>query len=65
VVAGTVQVTINDDVIILEPSQTMRVPSGARSRIENPAKVPARVIEVLCGDHVIEHDIMLDDKLHT
>jgi mannose-1-phosphate guanylyltransferase/mannose-6-phosphate isomerase len=61
VVGGTAQVTLNDDVTILEQSQTMAVPSGARGRIENPGQVPARIIQVQCGERAGERDITLGE----
>jgi len=57
VVAGIAQVTVDDDVVTLEPNQSVHVPLGARHRMENPGEVPMRLIEVQCGDYLGEDDI--------
>jgi mannose-1-phosphate guanylyltransferase / mannose-6-phosphate isomerase len=58
VVAGTAQVTVDDDVVTLAPNQSVHVPLGARHRMENPGEVPMRLIEVQCGDYLGEDDII-------
>ena len=58
VVAGTARVTVDDDVITLEPNQSVHVPLGARHRMENPGAAPMRLIEVQCGDYLGEDDII-------
>jgi mannose-1-phosphate guanylyltransferase/mannose-6-phosphate isomerase len=58
VVAGTARVTVDDDVITLEPNQSVHVPLGARHRMENPGAAPMRLIEVQCGDYLGEDDIV-------
>jgi mannose-1-phosphate guanylyltransferase / mannose-6-phosphate isomerase len=49
VVTGTARVTMNDEVLLLQANQSVQLPPGARHRVENPAKVPMRMIEVQCG----------------
>ncbi|HEX6110889.1 MAG TPA: mannose-1-phosphate guanylyltransferase/mannose-6-phosphate isomerase [Geminicoccaceae bacterium] len=65
VVAGTATLTVHGDATTLEPSESRRVPSGAESRIENPARIPARLIQVQCAAHVGEGDIPWEDEVHT
>jgi mannose-1-phosphate guanylyltransferase/mannose-6-phosphate isomerase len=58
VVAGTARVTVGDEVMTLQPNQSVHVPLGARHRMENPGAVPMRLIEVQCGDYLGEDDII-------
>jgi mannose-6-phosphate isomerase-like protein (cupin superfamily) len=61
VVAGTAKITVDDEVSILQPNESARVPLGVRHRIENPGEVPARIIEVQCGSYLGEDDIVRYD----
>ena len=58
VVAGTARVTVDDRVLDLEPNQDVRIPPGARHRMENPGEVPTHLIEVQCGSYLGEDDIV-------
>jgi mannose-1-phosphate guanylyltransferase / mannose-6-phosphate isomerase len=58
VVAGTARVTVDDQVLLLEPNQNVHIPLGARHRMENPGQVPMHLIEVQCGDYLGEDDII-------
>ncbi len=58
VVAGTAKVTVDDQVLLLEPNQSVHIPLGARHRMENPGAVPMHLIEVQCGDYLGEDDII-------
>ena len=64
VVAGTAQVTVDEDVITLQPNQSVHVPLGARHRMENPGEVPMRLIEVQCGDYLGEDDIIRYEDIY-
>ena len=63
VVAGTVELTIDDEVSILQPNQSAHVPLGISHRIENPGEVAARIIEVQCGSYLGEDDIARYDDI--
>ncbi len=58
VVAGTAKVTVDAEVLLLEPNQSVHIPLGARHRMENPGTVPMHLIEVQCGDYLGEDDII-------
>jgi mannose-1-phosphate guanylyltransferase/mannose-6-phosphate isomerase len=64
VVAGTARVTVGDEVVTLQPNQSVHVPLGARHRMENPGAVPMRLIEVQCGDYLGEDDIIRYDDVY-
>ena len=58
VVAGRAQVTVDDEVSVLEPNQSVHIPLGAKHRMENPGDVPMHLIEVQCGSYLGEDDII-------
>jgi mannose-1-phosphate guanylyltransferase/mannose-6-phosphate isomerase len=58
VVAGTAKVTVDDQVLTLEPNQSVHIPLGAWHRLENPGELPMHLIEVQCGDYLGEDDII-------
>jgi mannose-1-phosphate guanylyltransferase/mannose-6-phosphate isomerase len=58
VVAGTAKVTVDAEVLLLEPNQSVHIPLGARHRMENPGVLPMHLIEVQCGDYLGEDDII-------
>ena len=58
VVAGTAKVTVNEEILLLEPNQNVHIPLGARHRMENPGTVPMHLIEVQCGSYLGEDDIV-------
>jgi mannose-1-phosphate guanylyltransferase/mannose-6-phosphate isomerase len=62
VVAGTAMVTRGDETLLVHENQSTYIPVGVRHRLENPGKVPLRVIEVQSGGYLGEDDIVrLDD----
>jgi mannose-1-phosphate guanylyltransferase/mannose-6-phosphate isomerase len=58
VVAGTAKITVDDDVSVLAPNQSVYIPQGARHRMENPGGEPMHLIEVQCGSYLGEDDII-------
>ena len=58
VVAGSARVTVGEEILILQPNQSVHIPLGARHRMENPGEGPMRLIEVQCGDYLGEDDIV-------
>jgi mannose-1-phosphate guanylyltransferase/mannose-6-phosphate isomerase len=58
VVAGTARVTVDEQILLLEPNQSVHIPLGARHRMENPGAVPMHLIEVQCGSYLGEDDII-------
>jgi mannose-6-phosphate isomerase-like protein (cupin superfamily) len=57
VVHGRAQVTVGDDVFILEENQSAYIPRGAVHRLENSEDSPLEIIEVQSGDYLGEDDI--------
>ena len=49
VVSGTAEVTVGDKIQLLQENQSTYVPAGATHRLENPGRIPLRLIEVQCG----------------
>ncbi len=58
VVSGQAHVTLNDDVVILQPDESIYIPLGAVHRIDNRGEDDIVLIEVQCGDYLGEDDIV-------
>ena len=64
VVQGTAQVTVGDKVSILQENESTFIPLGERHRLENPGKLPLRLIEVQSGGYLGEDDIVRFDDAY-
>jgi mannose-1-phosphate guanylyltransferase/mannose-6-phosphate isomerase len=63
VVNGTAEVTLGQEVRLLQENESLYIPAGTNHRLRNPGKVPLRLIEVQCGPYLGEDDIVrLDDE---
>ena len=58
VISGTALVTRDDDQFELSENESVFIPRGAVHRIENPGKVPLKIIEVQSGEYLGEDDIV-------
>lgn len=58
VVRGTALVTCGDNSFVLRENESTFIPAGTVHRLENPGKVPLRLIEVQSGEYVGEDDIV-------
>ena len=58
VVRGTAVVTCADTSFVLRENESTFIPAGTPHRLENPGKVPLRLIEVQSGEYVGEDDIV-------
>ena len=58
VVAGTACVTRDNETFLLSENQSTYIPLGVRHSLENPGKVPLRLIEVQSGPYLGEDDIV-------
>jgi mannose-1-phosphate guanylyltransferase / mannose-6-phosphate isomerase len=58
VVSGTIEVTKDDEIIMLAENQSTFVPLGSKHRMRNPGKIPAFLIEVQSGSYLGEDDIV-------
>ncbi|MBA5776319.1 mannose-1-phosphate guanylyltransferase/mannose-6-phosphate isomerase [Stappia sp. F7233] len=61
VVSGTVEVEIEGKTQLLTENRSAYVPIGAKHRLANPGRIPARLIEVQSGAHISEEDIVRHD----
>ena len=58
VVSGTLAITIDGETRLMTENQSAYVPVGARHRLANPGRVPARVIEIQSGTYIGDDDIV-------
>ena len=58
VVSGTARVTRGDQVLLLAENQSAYIELGQVHRLENPGKVPLKIIEVQTGAYLGEDDIV-------
>jgi mannose-1-phosphate guanylyltransferase/mannose-6-phosphate isomerase len=64
VVEGTARVTCDDKVFILHENESTFIPLGAKHRLENPGKLPLRLIEIQSGPYLGEDDIVRFDDVY-
>ncbi len=64
VLEGTARITCEGEVRTVEHNESAYIPIGARHRLENPAEVPLRIVEVQCGDYLGEDDIVRFDDAY-
>lgn len=63
VVTGTAEVTVGEEVRLLQENESLYIPAGTAHRLCNPGKMPLHLIEVQCGPYLGEDDIVrLDDE---
>ncbi len=65
VVAGTAQVTIDDEVKMVGENQSVYIPLGAKHRMENPGKMQMELIEVQTGSYLGEDDIVRYEDVYA
>jgi mannose-6-phosphate isomerase-like protein (cupin superfamily) len=58
VVAGQAKVTLNDVDHLVNPGESIEIPTGTKHRVENPGSVPLIFIEVQHGTYFGEDDIV-------
>jgi mannose-1-phosphate guanylyltransferase/mannose-6-phosphate isomerase len=58
VVNGTARVTRGEETFLIHENESTFIPLGVVHRIENPGKVPLRLIEVQSGPYLGEDDIL-------
>ena len=57
VVEGTALITSVDKTFLLRENESTFIPVGTKHRLENPGKVPLKLIEVRSGSYLSEDDI--------
>jgi mannose-1-phosphate guanylyltransferase/mannose-6-phosphate isomerase len=65
VVAGAATITVHGEARNLAPGQSLDVPAGAATRIDNPGRVPARILQVQCADPAGAADLPPAGEAHT
>ena len=58
IVSGKPKITINNKKFFKKANETAFIPQGAKHRIENPFKVPVKIMEVQTGQILKESDIV-------
>jgi len=64
IVEGTARVTCGDRTFLLQENESTFIPTGQKHRLENPGKVPLRIIEVQSGSYLGEDDIVRLEDLY-
>ncbi len=57
VVSGCAKVARGKDTIYVHSNQSIYIPKGTKHRLENPARVPLKIVEIQTGDYLEEDDI--------
>lgn len=57
VVRGAAEVTVGDQISILQENQSTFIPAGEKHRLANPGKIPLELVEIQCGTYLGEDDI--------
>jgi mannose-1-phosphate guanylyltransferase/mannose-6-phosphate isomerase len=58
VVEGTALITRDDETFLLRENESTFIPIGTKHRLENPGKVPLKLIEVRSGIYLSEDDVV-------
>ncbi len=64
VVQGTAKVTRNGEAYLVFENESTYIPVGSSHSLENPGKVPLRLIEVQSGSYLGEDDIVRFDDIY-
>lgn len=63
IVRGSAEVTVGDQVSILQENESTFIPAGTSHRLANPGKAPVELVEIQCGPYLGEDDIVrFDDQ---
>ncbi len=58
ILSGTARVQRGDEEIMLHPNESTYIPVSTSHRLENPGKIPVRLIEVQNGEYLEEDDLI-------
>ncbi|MEM1243933.1 MAG: mannose-1-phosphate guanylyltransferase/mannose-6-phosphate isomerase, partial [Pseudomonadota bacterium] len=64
VVSGIAKIINDHQTITIKQSQSTYIPAGKKHKLENPGTDILIIIEVQCGDHIEEDDIVLYEDSH-
>jgi len=63
VVRGLAKVTVEEEVKLIRPGESIYIKAGQKHRLENPGKIPLEIVEVQMGEYLEEDDIVrFDDE---
>ena len=65
IVEGRAEVTINDNIMILEPNQSTHIPSKTKHRLANNHDKDLILIEVWYGENLDEEDITRYEDIYN
>ncbi|MCX5707296.1 MAG: cupin domain-containing protein [Candidatus Omnitrophica bacterium] len=57
VVSGTAKVRSGNRVVLVHSNKSIYIPKGIKHRLENPEKIPLKIVEVQTGSYLEEDDI--------
>lgn len=63
-IAGTAEVQVGEEVMLLTENQSVDIPKTAKHRLSNPGKVPVEIIEIQNGPYLEEDDIVRFDDVY-
>jgi len=64
VVAGTAKIRVGDKESFLYQNESVYIPPTVLHRLENPGRVPLKIVEVQCGAYLEEDDIIRVDDVY-
>jgi len=65
VVSGTAEVTINEEIKMVQANQSIYIPIGAIHRMKNRGKAPMELIEIQTGTYFGEDDITRYEDIYS
>lgn len=65
VTSGTAKVTRNNDSFFLAENESTYIPIGVIHRLENPGKIPLKIVEIQNGSYLNEDDIIRLEDLYN
>jgi mannose-1-phosphate guanylyltransferase/mannose-6-phosphate isomerase len=65
VVHGTAEVTVDEQVKVVQENQSVYLPLGCVHRLVNPGKIPLELIEVQVGSYLGEDDILRIEDVYN
>ncbi len=65
VIEGTAKPTVNDEIKMVHTGESLFIPMSVKHRLENPGKIPLKIIEVQNGSYLEEDDIVRFDDIYS
>jgi len=64
VLSGEARITRDEEIITLNPGESVDIPVQAKHRLENKGEVPLSIVEIQRGDYLEEDDIIRFDDVY-